>query len=177
MPKSNPPVFKKRLPEIITTEDDSIVMKFITIADSNNFLELALDKDVSRFNNFNVKNIQESEDKIALFMTEIIKKERYSYSIFKNKLFIGYYGIWVEDNHPDHFREGIALMPKYRRQGIYTLCSKSMVEILAHSYKVFYLVNNINIDNEASINASIKRGFIQNGTNEIGELRFVKKIF
>ncbi len=170
------PIFKTRLPGIINTKVDSLYMRSISTEDADNFLELSLDKEIARFNNFNIHNKEESKNKIDIFTGEIKRKERFSYSIIKNNRFVGYYGIWIETNHLNYFREGIAILPDYRRQGIYTLCSDSMVAVLSDLYKKVYLVNNIDSRNTTSIIASKQRGFIQEGFNEIGELRYIKRI-
>jgi len=175
MNKTPIPVFKPTLPTIIKTTDNSLLLRLISMNDLEGFYRLGTDKDVSKFNNYDVNDIKDAKNKINSFLEEINRQERYSYSILKKNKFVGYYGIWVEDNNPSYFREGVALLPEYRRQGIYTMCSEVMAKVLADLYDQVYIVDNVNSHNTASIAASKSRGFIQQGFNEIGELRFVKK--
>ncbi len=170
------PIFNSKPPGIIKTTDDSLFLRLISLEDERDFYNLGLDPDVARFNNYNIHTLKDARDKINSFLREIGNLERFSYSIIKNNKFAGYYGIWVENNNPGYFREGVAIFPKYRRQGIYSRCSEAMVRVLKLQYRHINLVDNVDASNIPSIEASKSRGFKQDGLNEIGELRFVKKI-
>jgi RimJ/RimL family protein N-acetyltransferase len=170
------PVFKTKLPRIIKTADSSLVLRLISLKDLKDFHQLGLDRDVAKFNNYYIHDIEDAKKKIISFLYEINRLERFSYSIVKNNNFVGYYGIWRENNNPNYFREGVAILPEFRRQGIYTLCSEALVQVLLPLYKQINLVDNVDSSNTASIAASKSRGFKIEGFNEIGELRFVKKI-
>ena len=143
-------------------DSERLILREILPEDAEIMFELRTDDDVMLYmDTYKMKSIEDA-DKLITSLSESFKKGagiNWGLVDKREKVFIGYFGIWRIDEKNCRGEIGYALLPKYWGKGFMQEAFNVLLPYAFRELNLHSLEGNVNPDNLASIKVLEKAGF------------------